>query len=114
MIADDDRRLRAEHDAVLQRVSKRLSIDHLAHGIVAMAVGGGALALGWDLWGQGLGWELQVSLGALMGSLGILGYAGVRLVLAWVTARREAADVARLLELRQTLGLDTPGALLPR
>jgi hypothetical protein len=106
--------LRAEHDAVLERVSSRESIGHFAHGIVAGGIGALFLAAAGKLWWDFSEYHPEYHLAALVISTVTLGYSAVRLLIGRATFRREATQVARLFELRKALSLDVPGAMLPR
>lgn len=106
--------LRAEHDAVLERVASRLSIEHFAHGTVATGVGVVFLAAAVKLW-----WDFSESRPEyFVVALGItavaLTYGVARLWIGRAVFKRERAQIARLLELRRTLELDVPGSMLPR
>jgi hypothetical protein len=107
-VISDDARLRQEHDAVHHTLSDRQSVVHYAHAAVTTLAGlilaGVASKLQWDL---GDAYPL-VPVPAALFSLVLLGYGTVRWILARRAARREAADIARLTELRVALKLDLP------
>lgn len=106
--------LRAEHDAILERVSSRQSIGHFAHGIISGCIGAlflaAAVRLGWDASESDPEYRLAA---AGLSSVTFM-YSAVRLLVGRATFRREASLVTRLLELRKALSLDVPGAMLPR
>jgi hypothetical protein len=110
----DDSQLRAEHDAVLERVSSRQSIGHFAHGVVAVAIGALFLAAAAKLWWDFSEYRPEYYVIALIISGLALAYGVVRLTVGRVVFRREKIQVARLFELREALSLDVPGAMLPR
>lgn len=106
--------LRAEHDAILERVSSRQSIGHFAHGIISGCIGALFLAAAVRLWWDAAESDLEFRLAAAGVSSVALMYSAVRLLVGRATFHREASLVARLLELRKALSLDVPGAMLPR
>jgi hypothetical protein len=106
--------LRAEHDAVLERVSSRRSIECFAHGAIAGGVGGLVMAAAAKLWWDFSEYLPEYYVGALVVAVGALGYSAWQLRTGFVTYRREKSEVARLLELRRKLDLDLPGAMFPR
>ena len=106
--------LRAEHDAVLERVSSRASILHLAHAVVSGGVGALFLAAAGKLWWDFSEYHPEYYEIALGVSAIALAYAAVRLWLGLAASRRERVEVARLFTLRKALDLDVPGAMLPR
>ena len=110
----DATQLRAEHDAVLERVSSRQSIGHFAHGVVAGGLGALFLATAGKLWWDFSEYHPEYYLIALVISAVALVYSGARLWLGRTVFRWEQGQVARLFELRRALNLDVPGAMLPR
>lgn len=110
----DATQLRAEHDAVLERVSSRESISHLAHGVVAGGIGALFLAAAGKLWWDFSEYHPEYYVIALVISAAASVYSGARLWLGRTVFRREQVQVARLFELRKVLNLDVPGAMFPR
>jgi hypothetical protein len=106
--------LRAEHDAVLERVSSRASIGHFAHGIVASGVSILFLAASVKLWWDFSEYRPEYYLAGLVVASGAAAYAAGRLLVGRRIFLQEAVEVDRLLELRRALHLDVPGAMLPR
>ncbi|MFO0599453.1 MAG: hypothetical protein U0228_29375 [Myxococcaceae bacterium] len=104
--------LRAEHDAVLAEVETRRSTLHFAHAAVS-------LFLSISFVGSGLRLEvkpefdLPSSAAPIAIAVGVLvfSYSVVRGVLGARAYANERRRIARLLELRQAIGLDAPLAL---
>ena len=110
--------LRAEHDALAERLGTRLSVDRMKEGGVlaffSVMAFGMTCKLAWDRWG----W-LPVNkptpppgvpmyfLGATLVTAVVVGYAVRAFVRAARLRREEAALYARFLALRARLGLDT-------
>ncbi|MBL8924080.1 MAG: hypothetical protein JNJ54_34805 [Myxococcaceae bacterium] len=106
--------LRAEHDAMLARLSIRASTLHFAHCAVSFFVGcllgGAAVKLSLD---TELAWAPSLVLPAAALAIIAALYAVVRLALGLRVLRGEERDFERLQALRAQLKLDDPAALLP-
>ena len=110
--------LRAEHDALAERLATRRSVDEMKTGglltfFTVISLGMTA-KLAWDRWGwlpankpkpEGH-YPLWFLLGALL-TLALLRYAAKHFTAAAALRREEAALFERLRALRTTLGLDT-------
>jgi hypothetical protein len=114
---DDPATLRAEHDALAERLGTRASVDRMKEGGVltffTVIAFGMTCKLGWDRWGwlpvnkpkpEGE-YPLFFLLAALV-TLVLLRHAVMRFLAAQVLRREEAALFARLRELRARLELD--------
>ena len=110
--------LRAEHDALIERVSTRASVDRMKEGGVltffTVIAFGMTCKLGWDRWGwlpankpkpEGH-YPLWFLLGALV-TLVLLYYAVRQFLRARALRREEAVLFAQLQALRARLELDT-------
>lgn len=109
--------LRAEHDALAERLGTRASVDRMKEGGVlaffAVIAAGMTAKLAWDRWGwlppnkppppPGLPMYFLV---ALLVTAVVAGFAARAFVRAARLRREEASLFARLLELRARLGLD--------
>lgn len=110
-------RLRAEHDALAERLGVRRSVDHVKEGGVlaffTVIAGGMSAKLAWDRWGwlprrapippDGLPlWFLAALLVALL----LLLFTVRAFRIARLYRAEEDALFARLLDLRRALGLD--------
>lgn len=106
--------LRAEHDAMLARLSVRTSTLHFAHCavsfFVACVLGGASLKLSLD---TELVWAPSLVLPAAVAGGLAAAYAVVRLAMGLRVLQREVKDFERLRALRSELRLDDPAALLP-
>jgi hypothetical protein len=110
--------LRAEHDALADRLAARPSVDSARKGLLlaffALIALGTSGALAWDHWGPQRPGEARVPMAgrplllslALAVGLGLAAWAAVALVRARRLARGEAVLFRRLRELRGLLGLD--------
>jgi hypothetical protein len=115
---DDPAALRAEHDALAERLATRASVDRMKEGgvltfftIISLGM---TCKLGWDRWGwlpahkpkpEGE-YPLWFLLGALL-TLVLLRLAVRRFLAARALRQDEAALFERLRALRARLGLDT-------
>lgn len=111
---NDSSALRAEHDAMLARLSARASTLHFAHCAVSFFVAcvfaGASLKLSLDVEFE---WAPQLVLpAAIAAGLAAL-YALGRLAMGLTVLRAEVKDFERLRALRTELKLDEPPALLP-
>ncbi len=109
--------LRAEHDALAEKLGTRLSVDRMKEGGVltffSVIAFGMTCKLAWDRWGwlpvhkppppPGLPMYFLV---AMLVTAVLIGYSARAFVRAARLRREEAAGFARLLELRGKLGLD--------
>jgi hypothetical protein len=114
----DPTALRAEHDALAEKLAARHSVDHVRRGAYvgfAMLIGVGlSVKLAWDRWGPprpGVVKKLPHGLPlffilALVATLVLAIVAGRALRRAATLRREEDAHFARLRALRAALGLD--------
>lgn len=109
----EDVALRAEHDAIAERLSARRSIDHVRRGawaaFLALLLGGVAGVLAYQRWGaaalEGTRSPAPFAL-ALAAALAGLSVAAGAFARARRLMRREDRDFTRLRELRARLELD--------
>ncbi len=110
--------LRAEHDALAERLGVRTSVDVLRRGLYALFVGligaGTSVKLAWDRWGPGKPGVVRKVVGArplflyvaVAVTLVLLVGAIAALLKARRLAREEDRLFARFRQLRSELGLD--------
>lgn len=105
--------LRAEHDAMLTRLSARKSTFHFAHAAVSIFVacvfGGAAWKLSIDL---EYSWAPSLVLPAAVISGVALAYGVLRLILGRVVLQTEVVEFERLKGLRKQLKLDEPATFV--
>ncbi|MBL8937375.1 MAG: hypothetical protein JNM69_22635 [Archangium sp.] len=105
--------LRAEHDAMLTRLSARKSTFHFAHAAVSIFVacvfGGAAWKLSLDL---EYAWAPSLVLPATIVASLALAYGLFRLIVGRGVLQTEVAEFERLKGLRKQLKLDEPATFV--
>jgi hypothetical protein len=115
----DPAALRAEHDALAQKLAIRPSVDAARKGLILAFLGfialGTAGALAWDHWGPPPPGEVKVVMPGrplyfmivLVVAIAIASWSVVILARARRLGREEAVLFGRMKQLRALLGLDT-------